>query len=262
MNICKKCGKEFQPVKGLISYCSLECRNSRTWSEADKLKKSESAKKSDKIKIANKLIAKGFIKKRIEKKCGVCDKTMNLLPSKKHQLFCSATCYKISENQKNCGGYRMGSGVGKSGWYKGYWCDSSWELAWVIYNLENNIFFERNKKSFEYFYDNKLLKYFPDFIIDDIYYEIKGYVNEKTTSKIKQFDGKLVIIGKKEIKKYINYVTEKYGHDFIKLYENNPYNKLSKTCLICGKPCKEKNVVCSRSCSGKLVNKYRNGPVE
>jgi hypothetical protein len=72
----------------------------------------------------------------------------------------------------------------------------------------------------------------------------------------------LVIIGKKEIKKYINYVTEKYGHDFIKLYENNPYNKLSKTCLICGKPCKEKNVVCSRSCSGKLVNKYRNGPVE
>jgi hypothetical protein len=257
MNICKKCGKEFEQSKGLISYCSLECRNSRVWSEEDKYKKSESAKKSDKVKIANNLIAKEFIKERVGKKCEVCDKTMNLLPSKQHQLFCSTKCYKLSENQKNCGGYRKGSGVGKSGWYKSYWCDSSWELAWVIYNLENNILFERNKKSFEYVHDNKILKYFPDFVISGVYYEIKGYVTEKTISKINQFSGELIIIGKKEIKPYIKYVTEKYGYDFIKLYENNPHNKISKTCLICGKLCKEKNVVCSRSCSGKLVKKYK-----
>lgn len=29
---CKKCNKEFVPTKGLISYCSLECRNSRSFS--------------------------------------------------------------------------------------------------------------------------------------------------------------------------------------------------------------------------------------
>ena len=50
MKNCKKCNKEFEPSKGLISYCSLECRNSRVWSEEDKLKKSESAKNSDKLK--------------------------------------------------------------------------------------------------------------------------------------------------------------------------------------------------------------------
>lgn len=55
MNKCKKCGNDFEPVKGLINYCSLECRNSRTWSDDDKKKKSEAAKKSEKVKIATAL---------------------------------------------------------------------------------------------------------------------------------------------------------------------------------------------------------------
>lgn len=50
MNICKKCGKDFQPVKGLVNYCSLQCRNSRSWSNEDKKKKSTSAKNSNKLK--------------------------------------------------------------------------------------------------------------------------------------------------------------------------------------------------------------------
>lgn len=40
MKNCKKCNKEFEPSKGLINYCSLECRNSRTWTDEDKKKKS------------------------------------------------------------------------------------------------------------------------------------------------------------------------------------------------------------------------------
>jgi len=50
MKLCKKCGKEFEPIKGLINYCSLECRNSRDWTEEDKNKKSVSAKNSEKLK--------------------------------------------------------------------------------------------------------------------------------------------------------------------------------------------------------------------
>jgi len=53
MNKCRKCNKEFEPVKGLVNYCSLECRNSRSWSEEDKKKKSISAKNSDKVKTIN-----------------------------------------------------------------------------------------------------------------------------------------------------------------------------------------------------------------
>lgn len=57
MTNCKKCGNEFEPVKGLRNYCSIRCRNSRTWSESDKAKKSKAAKQSDKVKAANKRIS-------------------------------------------------------------------------------------------------------------------------------------------------------------------------------------------------------------
>lgn len=50
MKNCKKCGTVFIPSKGLKDYCSISCRNSRKWSESDKLKKSISAKNSDKVK--------------------------------------------------------------------------------------------------------------------------------------------------------------------------------------------------------------------
>jgi len=53
MKHCKKCGNEFEPVKGIKNYCSISCRNSREWSEADKIKKSISAKNSAKVKNAN-----------------------------------------------------------------------------------------------------------------------------------------------------------------------------------------------------------------
>ena len=54
MKTCKKCGNEFVEEKGLINYCSLKCRNSKTWNDDDKLKKSISAKNSEKVKNANK----------------------------------------------------------------------------------------------------------------------------------------------------------------------------------------------------------------
>lgn len=49
MKNCKKCGNEFEPQKGLVNYCSLTCRNSRSWSNEDKQKLSESMKKSEKV---------------------------------------------------------------------------------------------------------------------------------------------------------------------------------------------------------------------
>ena len=118
------------------------------------------------------------------------------------------------------GGKRLGSGRGKKGWYKGYFCDSSWELAYVIYNLEHDIKFVRNTKGFEYQYENETHKYYPDFILEDgTYIEIKGYRTKQVEEKIKAFKDKLEIIDKYKIKMYIKYVEEKYGKNFIELYE-------------------------------------------
>lgn len=53
MKICKKCQKEFTPQKGLLNFCSLSCRNSREQTDEIRIKKSQSAKNSDKVKMAN-----------------------------------------------------------------------------------------------------------------------------------------------------------------------------------------------------------------
>jgi hypothetical protein len=127
---------------------------------------------------------------------------------------------RISDTMKlkKLGGYRKGSGRGKQGWYKGFWCDSSWELAWVIYNLDHNIIFEKNWEKFEYIFNGKIHNYIPDFKIKDEFIEIKGYMTEQTEEKIKQFSYKIKLIGKKDLEPIIKYVEEKYGKDYIKLY--------------------------------------------
>ena len=120
------------------------------------------------------------------------------------------------------GGIRQGAGRGKKGWYKGYWCDSSWELAFVIYNLEHGIKFKRNKMYFEYNWQGKIKKYYPDFKDDtNTLFEIKGYFTEQTKAKLQAVPSeiKIKVIGKKEIQPYLNYVVNKYGKDFIYLYE-------------------------------------------
>ena len=134
---------------------------------------------------------------------------------------------KIKETMKKnhiSGGLRKGSGRGKKGWYKNYWCDSSWELAWVIYNLEHNVTFKRNKIGFEYFYKNKKRKYYPDFIISETYYEIKGRrryedLDVQNKEKLKQFKNDLIILYEKDMKLYLEYVINKYGKNFIRLYK-------------------------------------------
>lgn len=126
-----------------------------------------------------------------------------------------------SKTNKRMGGYRKGSGRGKKGSYQGYYCDSSWELAYVIYNLEHGIRFTRNKERFEYKFNGKIRKYLPDFCVDDKYIEIKGYVSKQWLAKKEQFpyQDRLIVIDEDGIQQYINYVTEKYGSNYTRLYE-------------------------------------------
>ena len=188
----------------------------------------------------------------ITKICPICNREFNVFNSKINKIYCSRDCFLKDKNfefSKKPGGLRSKSGRGKQGWYKGYWCDSSWELAFVIYNLDHDIKFVRNKEGFEYEFVNKKYKYYPDFILEDgTYIEIKAILNKKNKVKVESFNKKLIIIDKKGMQQYIDYVVEKYGKNFIELYEGNPHNEKLNSCLICGKPAK--NLYCSRKCSG------------
>lgn len=116
-------------------------------------------------------------------------------------------------------------GKGLRGYYKGFYCQSSWELAYVIYQLEHNIDIKRNTKGFKYTLDGIERSYFPDFyeVATNTYIEIKGYYDRKTKEKEKQFpkNEKLIIFREKEMKPILDYVISKYGKDFIKLYTKN-----------------------------------------
>lgn len=122
---------------------------------------------------------------------------------------------------KRSGGYREGSGRGKKGTYQGYYCDSSWELAYVIYNLEHDVKFERNTQTFEYEYEHVTHKYMPDWKIGEDFVEIKGYWTDQWQAKLDQFpkDKNLIILDKETIKPYLEYAISKYGNDFTRLYE-------------------------------------------
>src|SRR5205823_10631523 len=90
----------------------------------------------------------------------------------------------IVASERGLGGYERGSGRGKKGWYRGYWCDSAYELVFVAWALDHEIPFARNLEFFLYEYQGKLMRWLPDFVLaDGTFLEIKGYLTDQARAK-------------------------------------------------------------------------------
>ena len=135
------------------------------------------------------------------------------------------------ETKKNISLHMMGnknwensvtkSGRGRKGHYKGLYFMSTWELAFIVYSMEHNIEFKRNWEKFEYLDVKENKRYYiPDFIVENTYIEIKGYMTEEVELKINSFKLPLIVIGKKDIKPIIDYVKEKYGENFYEILKD------------------------------------------
>lgn len=220
---CKFCGKEFEnpmSIGGHIAWCKKNPDGKKPFINLSKEKRIEINKKiNSDPKISEKRIKtfRDNREKGLHKNYTGISKDPNINKKTSEKLK------KIAKD-RNLGGYVRGSGRGKKGWYKGFWCDSSWELAWIIYNLDHKIEFKRNSIGFDYLYEGKTKKFYPDFIMNGSYYEIKGRKNfdslgEKDKQKIKQFKQKLIVLYQEEMKPYLEFVIGKYGKDFIRLYE-------------------------------------------
>lgn len=130
---------------------------------------------------------------------------------------------KISETMKKnplAGGKRHGSGRGRKGWYKGIFCDSSWELAFVVYNIDNNIDISRCTEKRKYIYQNEEHIYIPDFCVNNEIIEIKGYKTKQWEEKLK-YNPDVKVLYCNDIDFYVKYCEEKYGKNWI----NELYNK-------------------------------------
>lgn len=272
--VCEKCGKEFfedwrKDLKTIRKnpiprFCSKSCANSRIQTKETKEKISNSIKTSKKAELARNNIKRKPAAK-ILKICPTCGKSFETTKSR-NKIFCSLSCWK-----KGSGGLRNGSGRSKSGYYKGIYCGSTYELCWVIYNLEHNIFFKRSNLKIPYSYEGKEYTYYPDFEIEDgTIIEIKGYhtalVDVKADAAIKQ-GYKIKVLYGADLKYIFDYIKSQYNtSDFAKLYDSSK-QIFTYTCNFCKKEfTKTKKIksdmkFCSRKCCGKYMTRVNHGVI-
>ena len=213
--------------------------------------------------------ASGYKRKIKEKIYKVCaDKNCNqqFHFSSQNTKYCSAKCWN-----KNSGGFKKGSSRGKSGYYKNIWCDSTYELAYIIYCLDHNISIERNLDFWEYNFENKTRKYYPDFIINkgldnESLVEIKGLSRNVDLIKIQAVDKPIIYLDKLKLKHIFEYVENKTNIKITRLYslyenyipEERKCKRLECNNIFSIFKTNEKKKFCSISCAKIGRNKRDN----
>lgn len=256
MIICELCSKQHTGQYGSGRFCSQSCASSFS----TKNKRKEINKKvSDALRGRSECGWNKGTGEMIVAICEVCGKKRRIRKIK-YRKTCSDDCYKKLLKKKS-GGYRKGSGRGKQGYYKDIWCDSSYELIFVAYHLENKIKIKRCKKKFPYIYKGKEHTFHPDFEIDDIIYEIKGYHTPLTEIKIesirsKGYDIKLLFYN--DLKHMESFLKRKFNFkNILELYNSPPtYDHICKQCNKKFKGFNKNSIFCSRICSGKFNSKF------
>lgn len=248
MKICKQCGKEFEGnwTKTRESeFCSRSCSNRySSLIKREEINKKVSEKTKGTIFLNGKRVNNLELYNNNPKFCEVCGKKLSFELRK--LKTCSPECarelriekWKASDYAKIAGGMKDRGGRGKSGWWNGYYCASTYELVFTIYNLDHGVSFERNKESFSYEYKGKKHLYYPDYIIDGKFYEVKGYWSELVDIKTAAVPGGVTVLYEDDLKYCFNYVSEKYlngGDQFQTLYEKADFKRRIKHCEYCGK---------------------------
>ena len=247
MKTCPKCNAmHSNPGK----FCSRKCANSRV--RSDDLKKIVSEKLKGRTGPPSPTKGKQLVA-RIIKSCLNCGNVFSTTHAR-NRLYCSEGC-----RRKQAGGYRDGSGRAKTGYYNGIYCGSTYELVWVIYNIDHGIGFSR----FPGCITDNVLTYYPDFILTDnkTIIEIKGFENkdlvDKKTQLAESFGYIVKVCRKHDIQYAFDYVTEKYSTSkYYTLYDDyKPSYQYS--CSYCtaifsrNKKLKTEMGFCSRKCAGK-----------
>lgn len=122
--------------------------------------------------------------------------------------------------------------------YQNEYFDSSWELAFYIYCKDQKLNISREPKSFSFIFNQKFHTYIPDFEVENQLIEIKGdqYLDKKTNKWKSFFDSSqdalyeakhqcalqnnVKILYSKDCQKYLDYIDEKYGKNYLQQFRN------------------------------------------
>ena len=247
---CPKCNSNFDAYSkwGAKMFCSRTCANSRG-PRTDEFKKAVSKKLTGRVghTLGKRTTPMG------DRVCVGCSKTFNtkIASDKK---YCNNECWK-----NHSGGYRVGSGRSKSGYYKGIYCGSTYELCWVIYSLDHDVKFTR----FDSLLEKDGLKYYPDFLLADgkTIIETKGFEKQqfvdKKTALAESFGYVVKVLRRDDLQYAFDYVKKKHSTtEYHTLYDGYK-PKYNYVCSCCStefsrdKKLKTDVVFCSRTCAGK-----------
>ena len=234
-----KMEQEKQP--GICQFCSKECHNQNSLRNHERLCKENSFRRFTSIgngewPKGRPAWNKGLTKETDERVKHIAEGTKQGIARAKieHPEYYTGIAsteekelvrrQKLSEYAKNkhFGGHVHGSGRGKKGWYKGFFCDSTYELVYVIYNIDNNIKFKRCDRVYTYIYKNETHKYYPDFELEDgSLVETKGYHTELVDIKKSAVkDRQISILYEKDLKYAFDWVKDHYTYKQLSdLYE-------------------------------------------
>lgn len=233
---CEYCGNEYEVIctdyainRGKYpKTCSKECAHKLSASKVDM--NEANRKRSLKLKGRPQSFKdeQGNIQLRSLKiyKCNCCGNPIDRT-TRRSVLYCSDECMNKMRHEKlsvaakknGLGGLNINSYFKyKSGWYHGIHCDSSWELAFVLYCELNNLSVKRCELKLPYEYNGKIYNYHPDFEVNGKIYEIKGHWDEKDKEKNKKYSY-IITLDKYSFKPYLEEVIKHYGKNFIDLYD-------------------------------------------
>lgn len=249
IKICPKCQSSHE-LLGV--FCSRTCANGRP----------KSAETKEKIRL--KMVGRVFGKKKDERRTNLICCTCGLALSRsKSQIskrnYCNKKCSDLDHKRAPLsGGFREGSGRSKSGYYKGIYCGSTYELAWVYYMISKGTSFIR----FEGYIDIPSGgKYFPDFLVDKKIVEIKGYWTKNVDIKsdaARNAGYDISVLYKKDLAECFEIVRKKIGNKPIESLYEDFKPSYSYVCCICGENFSAQrkrrlsSVCCSKKCGGKF----------
>lgn len=157
--------------------------------------------------------------------CIICGRTFTTTRNKRKT--CSQACLHKDRGQR-AGKLRRYGNWAHQGMYKGIRCESTYELAFVVWAFDAQLPLIRCKLQIPYLDEDTPRLYFPDFQIGEQIFEIKGYVDNRAIAKLEAAKGlgiNIEMIDNQGIKKYLHYIKEVYGVDIQKeykrFYENN-----------------------------------------
>jgi hypothetical protein len=223
---CKLCNAVIPYSRRVNDFCSSSC--SATYSNKTRVLSPEAKSNISEAAKQNAWRLQSYTEARKEKQppyskiyqkvCATCG--LNFSSRWKTTLTCSSECRSTRHALFN---HKQNKTFGKCGYFAGLWCASTWELAFVIYSIDQGSMVSRCPDHFEYEYNGKIKRYFPDFTIDGIIYEIKGQMTDdvpiKTNAVINA--GRLInVLTKPNITPMLKYVKTKYGvTDLTTLYQ-------------------------------------------